>query len=424
MGTYRLKGRVLAAALALVLAGCAPAPALQEATALPAATAKPVVIAAATARITPSPAPTPTAQPTPPPPARVTVAAVGDLMCHKYMVLDAYDRASKTYDFLPMMMDVAPLLRGADITVGNLETPVAGEEFGYTGSAGLLNFNAPDSYLDMLEYAGFDVLTNANNHMLDKRWQGLLNTLDALDAHGFVHAGGFRNRQENETPCLVTHEGITVAFVTATYGSNIGRGAVPEEHRPWAYNDLDIEKLSQDIERARQAGADVVIASVHWGYERTQKPSAVQRSFAKELVAAGVDCVLGHHPHVLQPIEWVEAGGNRGLVFYSLGNFISNMYPPQADTGAIAYITFEKDPLTGAVSLADAAYLPTIVWKKPYKGEGNWDFRVLPMARYLNNDIYFNSLDGPMKRRMPASWEETVALLGEEPARLTDTVPK
>jgi poly-gamma-glutamate capsule biosynthesis protein CapA/YwtB (metallophosphatase superfamily) len=351
------------------------------------------------------------------------VAAVGDLMCHRWMVSDAYDRDTKTYNFVPMLADIAPLLIEADIAVGNLETPVAGSEFGYTGSSSLLNFNAPDSYLDMLKSAGFDVLTNANNHILDKRWQGILNTLDALDEWGFVHTGGFRNQEENETPCIVEHDGIRIAFVTGTGILNIGRGAIPKEFRQWAFNDLDIEKLSADIDRARQAGADLVFASMHWGSEGTQKPSSHQRRLAEELIAAGADCILGHHPHVLQPIEMVESGGRTGLVFYSLGNFISNMYPPQADTGAIAYITYEKNNETGEVTLKDAAYLPAIVWKKPYQGEGNWDFRVLPMQRYLEDEALFETLDRGMKKRMPASFEETVALLGEEPARLTKECP-
>lgn len=344
-------------------------------------------------------------------------------MCHKYMVSDAYDRETGAYDFVSMLSDVAPLLSAADITVGNLETPVAGGSFGYTGSAGTLNFNAPDSYLDMLESAGFDVLTNANNHLLDKGWQGLLNTLDILDARGFVHTGGFRDQAENETPCIVERGGIRVAFVTATGIMNVGRGGIPEEQRIWAYNDPDIGKMSEDIARARNAGADLVFACVHWGSERTQKPSAFQRELARELVAAGADCILGHHPHVLQPVEVVESGGRAGLVFYSLGNFISNMYPPQADTGAIAYVTYEKDHETGEVALVDAAYLPTIVWKKTYQGEGNWDFRVLPMEQYLTDGNLFDSLDGNMKKRLPASWEETVAFLGEDAARLTAGYP-
>jgi poly-gamma-glutamate synthesis protein (capsule biosynthesis protein) len=222
----------------------------------------------------------------------------------------------------------------------------------------------------------------------------------------------------------VERGGVRVAFVTATAVMNVGRGGIPEEYRPWAYNDADINKMTQDIARARRAGADVVVVCVHWGSERTQAPSAFQRGLAQELIAAGADCILGHHPHVLQPVEKVESGGRTGLVFYSLGNFISNMYPPQADTGAIAYVTYEKDLETGEIALVDAAYLPTIVWKKTYQGEGNWDFRVLPMEQYLTDGILFDSLDDNMKERLQASWEETIAFMGEDVARLTAGYPR
>ena len=362
---------------------------------------------------------TPTPTPTPQPPVRVSIAAVGDLMCHKYMVYDAYDRASDTYDFKSMLEDVAPLLSAADITIGNLETPVAGASFGYTGSSGTLNFNAPDSYLDMLEMAGFDVLSYSNNHILDKGWQGLLSTLDTLQARGFTYTGAFRNQQENETPCIVEHEGIKFAFVTATYGSNVGRGRIPDEFKAWAYNDLNEKKILADTDRARAAGADVVIALLHWGAERVLKPNRTQKDLAPALIAGGVDVIIGHHPHVLQGIERIESGGRQGVVFYSLGNFVSNMYPPQADTGAIAYLIFEKDPQSDKVSLVDLAYLPTIVWKKTYQGEGNWDFRVLPMQRYMEDEQLFDTLDSGMKKRLPASWKETIEHLGEDTARLT-----
>jgi len=192
--------------------------------------------------------------------------------------------------------------------------------------------------------------------------------------------------------------------------------------RGFAYQDLNGETLAADIRSARDAGADMVIACVHWGHERVTHPNESQIRLAEELVSAGADIVLGHHPHVSQKVQWVESGGNRGLVFYSLSNFISNMYAPQADTGYIAYLTIVKDGETGAVSLEDASYLPAIVYKKTYLSASEWDFRVLPMAAYLEDEALLATLDAAMRKRLRDSYEETLKIVGDA-IRVTKDYP-
>jgi len=402
----------MCALLALfLLSGCASQP-LAE---LELVTSVPTLVPTATPDPTPvpTPDPTPTPVPTPVPDTVITLAAVGDLMCHKYMLLDAYDKETKTYDFDSMLSDIAPYLSAADLTIGNLETPVAGEKFGYTGSAGTLNFNAPLTYLDTLKAVGFDVLTVANNHMLDKRFEGLTNTLNTLDEYGIAHAGGYRTPQERQGTTIVEVEGIRIGFVAATYGINSNHKSVPDEMEGLAWLDFDSEVMAQEIQKTKEAGADFVIACMHWGYERTTSPNGTQKKMAQALADAGADLILGHHPHVSQKVEWIESGDRKVLCFYSLSNFISNMYAPQADTGYIGYITLRQKAGQGEVTIDSASYLPAIVYKKTYQDTSEWDFRVLPMQEFIEDEAKYESLDRAMKKRIKESYEETLKIVGD-----------
>lgn len=261
-------------------------------------------------RLVPHPAPPP---PPPPPPTRTfTLVAVGDIMMHQDV-----KRAAETFGFEGLWSEVTPLLRAADLAFGNLETPVAPT----VGRPGVpFVFNAPGELPAALKTAGWTLVSTANNHAYDQGPKGLRETLQRLDGAGLHHAGSGLTRAEAERTLWLERNGLKIALLAFTDIFNMDLNGQPEA--PWV-RALDLEQALPAIRSAR-AEADVVIASIHWGNEYQHQPSPRQREAAQALVGAGVDLIIGHHPHVLQPLTWVEAEGRKGLVAYSLGNFISN----------------------------------------------------------------------------------------------------
>ncbi len=291
----------------------------------------------------------------PPPPAELTLVAVGDLMMHQDV-----KRAAQTHGFDALWAEVSPLLKGADVAFGNLETPIAPT----SGRPGVpFVFNAPESLPEALKRAGWTWLSTANNHAYDQGPKGILETLERLDGVGLLHTGSGRTRAEAERPLILDRKGLRVALLAFTDLFNADLNGC--EERPW------VRPLSAELEtlatvKAARAAADVVVVSVHWGEEYHHRPSPRQQEAAAALVTAGADLILGHHPHVLQPVSWVEAGGRRGLVAYSLGNFISNQdrtWRPgqpvaQGDNrdGALLKVRFTKAP--GSALRTEAGVVP------------------------------------------------------------------
>ncbi|MBI3130426.1 MAG: CapA family protein [Acidobacteria bacterium] len=258
----------------------------------------------------PRPEPPP---PPPPPPSRAfTLAAVGDIMMHQDV-----KRAAETLGFDGLWSDVAPLLKGADLAFGNLETPVAPT----SGRPGVpFVFNAPEGLPAALRTAGWNVVSTANNHAFDQGSKGVRETLQRLEGAGMLQVGSGPTQADAERPLWLERNGLKIALLACTDIFNVDLNG--DAGAPWVHP-LDLERVLPAI-RAARAEADVVIVSVHWGNEYQHQPSPRQLAAARALVGAGVDLIIGHHPHVLQPLAWVEAEGRKGLVAYSLGNFISN----------------------------------------------------------------------------------------------------
>jgi poly-gamma-glutamate synthesis protein (capsule biosynthesis protein) len=185
-----------------------------------------------------------------------------------------------------------------------------------------------------LRASGFTVLAVANNHAYDQGAAGLAETLEHLRAAGLVAVGAGPTRTEAEAPKIVQARGLKVAFLGFTALFNANLNGRPGE--PWVCP-LDPDRAVAAVRRARGL-ADAVVVSLHWGVEYSHDPTPRQRELAGRLAEAGADLILGHHPHVLQPVEMIERNGRRTLVAYSLGNFVSNqdrVYPsgPAAPEG-------------------------------------------------------------------------------------------
>ena len=297
-------------------------------------------------------------------PARVMLVAVGDILMHQ----DVQKAAIQNGGFESLWAEVTPLFQNADLVFGNLETPIA-PLIGQPGQPYL--FNAPAELAEALRRSGFTILSIANNHAYDQGTLGLVETQTRLEVAGLVAIGCGRNQLQALTPRILERNGIRIAFLAWTDLFNLHLNR--EGQGPWV-NGMDEEQAGEAV-RAARSQADVVVVSVHWGKEGRHEPTLRQRAVAAHLFAAGADLILGHHPHVLQPLEVSELGGRRVAVAYSLGNFISNqdrVYDPaqmplvQGDErdGAAVVATFaRKTP--NRVELEKFGYTP--LWT-----ENNW----------------------------------------------------
>jgi len=318
-------------------------------------------------------------KPAVPPPAEATLVAVGDVMMHTPQLPGAYDEAKGAYDFSGFFVPVKSVIESADWAVANLETPIGGDERGFKGYP---LFNAPVALADALKGAGFDVLSVANNHALDQGFRGLAHTLETLRSRELVPIGAYDSEEAARSVALLEKNGIVQAFLSYTYGTN---GIPVPTDKPYAVNIIEDGRIRDDIAKARKAGADVVSVSLHFGNEYQREPSEEQKRLARLCVDAGADVVIGHHPHVVQPYEWREVeredgAKRRGLIMYSLGNFISNQSGDYKDYGAMLRVTFRKTHAAdGAASteIAEVDAIPT--WVHKYVSDGKKRYRVISL---------------------------------------------
>lgn len=300
-------------------------------------------------------------RPEEPPLLCARLIAAGDIMIMANQI-----RAAKTgadYDFFPAFEHIAPYIGTADIAIANLETNIAGEDLGFSVSGDMQEdgtkapsyFNAPKELLGALKQAGFNVLTTANNHTLDKGTEGLRRTIESIRAEGLGQTGTFLPGDNRFL--LLDANGISVAVLAYTFSTNKNTGGLSSAQFREAVNILDKKRALADIAAAREAGAELVILSLHWGVEFAPEPTTDQTRLAKSLIEGGADVIVGSHPHVLQRMERVKAGGREGIVAYSMGNFLSNMSDEEHSLSAILVIDAEKGD-TG-LNLR-AAYLPAL----------------------------------------------------------------
>lgn len=321
--------------------------------------------------------PEPTILPTTPPiPSTHTVVirAAGDLLIHSPIIdyaarVHAQQSDQQGYDFTPIFKPVAPILQAADYTIVEQEVPMGDPKLGY---AGYPRFNSPKSLAVAMKQAGVDMATTANNHSLDQGIQGIRYTLEHLEAAGLDHVGTYRTPEEASTPLIKEINGIKIAFFAYTYGTN---GIPIPPGQPYLVYGLDPEKIKQDIESVRNQ-VDFVIVSPHWGDEYARQPNDEQKRLARNMIAWGADVIIGDHVHVIQPMEWIEAGGRRGAVIYSTGNLVSNQIRRYSDTGVIFEVVLSKTATTAHVD--QMSYIPVWVDRDP-----DYSFRVLPIEKAL-----------------------------------------
>ena len=302
-------------------------------------------------------------------PFSVTIAASGDVLAHAAVTRDAQENAGGSgYDFRPMFADVTPLISAADLALCHMETPIAQTDTHLT-VGGQLVFNTPHEMLEGVKSAGYDGCDFASNHTWDQGLDGLKSTTAAFADAGLGYAGPNPDPQQPEAVARYDVHGITVAHLAYTYTilNSGGPSTETPPGAPWLGAAMwPIQQAAGIIaaaHQARQAGADVVVVSMHWGQEYISTPTKDQTTLAKALLdSPDIDLILGTHVHVVQPCQTLHDK----LVFYGLGNSLSNQssqvdsnLKPQTQDGMIATVTISRDA-TGEVT-DSATYQPTSV---------------------------------------------------------------
>ncbi len=355
-----MKKRLLALALLLLLTGCGSAPSTQADASEPPEASEPVV------------------QPN----IVSTLAVCGDAMSHMPQTRDAYDSQAGAYDYKPMIRFAKPWIEQADYAVVNLETTFAGG----SDYSGFPAFNTPDALGDALKDAGFDLVSTANNHCLDRGYDGMVRTLDVLDNLGLAHVGTYRSAEERAAQNgvhVADVGGIKVAFLSYTYGTN---GIPLSKSHPDTVNILhtdymsdaqvlDTARIADDLAAAEALSPDLIAVIVHWGVEYQTTQNEHQEEIADFLFDHGADVILGSHPHVLQPMETrtlTDRDGttHTGFVCWSLGNFISSQNDEYTDTTVVLNLELTKNPNTGATDVTKVGYVPLYMLDREQEVDG------------------------------------------------------
>ncbi len=313
----------------------------------------------------------------------LSFAVVGDIMNHELQIKTAYNKECNCWDYKFCFEKVKPYLESVDIAIGNLETTLPGDPNLYSGYP---QFGAPDELLEALKWSGFDILTLANNHSVDKSLMGLIRTRKIVEEKGLIPLGTYYNEEHQKSNSIVLLEKnhIKLAFLNFTYGTN--GLAVPY---PARIDEIDLNYLRKQIAKAHKLQPDVIILLLHYGTEYQTEPDIYQRYIVNIVLKEGVDIVLGGHPHVVQPFELLQIQDKYGikkerLVVWSLGNFVSNQLRINTDGGMI--FLFKLNKIENKIFIRDLDYIPVYV-------DFNEKHYILPIHEY----IYLNSIKEPQK---------------------------
>jgi poly-gamma-glutamate capsule biosynthesis protein CapA/YwtB (metallophosphatase superfamily) len=332
--------------------------------------ALPLVIAAALIAIAP---PVAVAKP-----VRLNVEVNGDLLIHSPVWQRAAALAGHGYDFAPLLRQVKPWIRGADLAFCHVETPMtSAPPLGYPV------FNTPPALARAIRSTGWDACSTASNHTLDQGQSGIAGTLRALNHHGIRHSGSATSKQRSRHITMVRAKGVKVALLAYATMTN----GIPLPH-PWSVDLADPDRIIRDAAKARRLGARAVIVNLHWGTEYQSAPDAQQRAIVKRLGRSrDITAIVGQHVHVVQPIKRIH----RRWVVFGEGNLLSNQTaaccPTATQDGMLVLLHLRVGDKRSRVKRV--RYVPTYV-RHP-------DYTVVPV------------------RPSSASWHRTVSVVGRRP---------
>ena len=361
--------------------------------------------------------------------ATATRAAVGDLTISDVLAADAL-QSDGSYDFGSCLLNVTPLLSGADLTVGNLELTFSGSPYGGE------NASAPDSLAAALGSAGFDLLQTANSKSLAGGISGLRSTLSTLQANGLTALGTFGTQAAlNDAGHVVLREvnGIRIAFFAFTKG--FGGMSIPTGSEycasllytdyNTAYQKIDRDAILAVIDEAQALDPDVIVAMVHWGSEYRMTVSQSQKDIAKLMFTNGVDVILGSHSHMVGPMETqhvTTASGEEKDVFvaYSLGNFLSSADETYTRESVVLNLEFVKDLDTGKTTIGSTDYVP--VYLADFGEDAANRFQTLEIAQAM--ELYDSAYLGRVNEATYNAMQQALEDLAKHTAPPEETASK
>ena len=299
----------------------------------------------------------------------MSLVMVGDVLTHDSVLADAL-KEDGSYDFTGMFTDIKPMIKKYDLKYLNQESIIGGPSFKYSGYP---TFNAPDSIGDNLIDTGFNIFGLANNHAYDKGEDAILYSNKYWSSKDVITAGTYSSKDERDDIKVYEKNGIKYAFLAYTTSLN---GYTLSSDKSYLVNVYSDALVKDDVDKIKDK-VDVVIVAMHWGDEYTNTPTNSEKEIAQYLSELGVDLVIGTHPHVVQPIEYV----GETLVIYSLGNFISNQLVIGLNPaiGLMVGVDITVDGDDTKISIKEKELLYSY-------SKNSTNFKVIPFSK-MNDDI-------------------------------------
>ena len=341
------------------------------------------------------------------------IMANGDLLYHDIIYISA-KKSDGTYDFHENFEYVKPWLKQADLVIGDFEGTVNKDHY----LAGYPLFNAPGEVMDAIKDAGYQVLDLAHNHILDSQIEGVVSTADAIEKAGMTPVGVYTHESRDKAPLLIKEVNrIKVAILAYSYGFNGIEQSISQEDYNRYLSDLDEEKMKSEIERAEKE-ADITIIMPQMGVEYQIEPTEEQKKLYHKMIDWGADIIFGGHPHVVEPAETVEKDGDKKLIIYSMGNFISNQRietmqdvenAKWTERGVLMDVTIKKK--AGKTTIETAQAHPSWVSRTPKGGYSPEGYPLYLYQTYILEDFieggkYRSQLDEATKQRIDTAYQE------------------
>ena len=306
-------------------------------------------------------------------PVKISMLSVGDNLIHDGI----YEQAKNGgYDFSYAYKNIASTVEKADLATINQETIIAKsyEPSGYP------LFNSPQEVGEEVKKIGFDVVNLANNHMLDKGAKGLSEAIDFWNnIGGITMTGAYKDENDMNRLEYIEKDGIKIGLVGITRYTN--GLSLPKDSALKIIYTSDEDTIKSKIQKAK-AECDIVLVNVHWGEEYTTTPNNDQRELASKMASWGADVIIGHHPHVIQPVEWIDNGNStKTLVAYSLGNFISQQNTASRVIGGMLHYDLTKDYDTGKTTVDNVVFEPIVT----HYVRGSHDAQIYPLSQYTDS---------------------------------------
>ena len=352
----------------------------------------------------------------------IKISYIGDLILLKKQVISAYNKTTKKYDFNDMFKYTKEYFKKSDLTIGVFEGPAAGggkdnySNSNYNDKVKALRLNYPDEFVEAIKNSGINFVTTANNHLLDKKIEGALRTIDILDKYNLTHIGSYRNDKEkydNEIK-IINIKNIKIAFLS--YTQFVNYHSTEKLFKNYNYissfiplgkfkiYDKMLEKIKNDIKRAKNTKADLIAVFLHMGEQFLHKPDKFQRKWNKIFTDLGVDIILGDHSHAVQTIEYVN--NNKTLIINCPGNYANSYIEKDGDSTSIVELYIDKD--TKKVIGSSIIPMYTFEIRKDY-------FIALPIYNVVTKNKFYDKVNEKQMKRIKEIQELcTKVMIGNE----------